>query len=168
MISNILRVPETLLMSIPASAWKYVPMANEVSHKGVHLVEISYINVLISDKGCWCFVRDNDLFDVCSEHSLMPILPILEVGCELFKEKIEKSLNAQNISLELVNTFPVSAFISTAIKIESDYWSKLSIDWLKCYRINDDIKSDLQNIINAPWASQQTRHMAKRAYFNKI
>lgn len=161
------KTPISSITELPASAWKRISKGVNPPLEGILIANQVNISIIISKQGYWCFLTKSNLLNTAEDNNLMPLLPFLEVGCEIFNEALLDGLSAQGLPSNIVDTFPFDYIMSTAIRVKSDYWTSLAISWLHCYEINSLIKSILQEVMTATWASQQTKHLAKKTYFKK-
>lgn len=59
-------------------------------------------------------------------------------------------------------TFQVA--IKTGLVGGSDYWARLALGWLEVIAPSEDIVELLAGVADARWASQATRHLARRLW----
>jgi hypothetical protein len=57
---------------------------------------------------------------------------------------------------------PVRWAITTALNGQMDYWAALALKWIEYYGNASDLAAPLEALSRSRWASQSTRHRAKR------
>ena len=112
------------------------------------------------------WVISSDEIKNLNEINPSSLLSLLERQKE-FKETIEKALSENRMSKRLKENFPIEKVLSIAFQMQSDYWTNLALDWIKDNPVSQKIIDELLLIQIEKWASQNTRHKAKKIYNDK-
>lgn len=96
------------------------------------------------------------------------LLPCLErpydaVTTELHNRELELSLAPGTLS----RLIPLSALPVAAVETRMDYWAALALDWADPLFLADRNETVLSTIAESSWASQRTRHRARKMLRSK-
>jgi hypothetical protein len=112
---------------------------------------------LINDNGHQTFVK----FD---SENYLPFVKILQIPFENVITSIENRCNliqTQNVKID--DLFPIKNITKTAIRMESNYWSKLALKFLVHSKSDDlELKFFLSSNLNEKWLSQELKHLIKK------
>ncbi|WP_416430424.1 hypothetical protein [Paenarthrobacter nicotinovorans] len=91
---------------------------------------------------------------------LLPCLerPYEEVRAELEARERELSMAPGT----LLSTVPLATIPATAVATQMDYWTSLAVPWLASLPASDVDDTVIIAIEEAPWASQASRHGARK------
>lgn len=125
------------------------------------LIEINTIEIGLSKKGNWVFVKGKLLYECKGAlvTDVIFLLPLLEVKYESLKSLLTNSLEGLN-RLDMYNSFPVRDILITALNSNSEYWIKLALNWLEEIGNLKYYFQEIFQISNDKKYSQKTRHQA--------
>ncbi|KAA9163968.1 hypothetical protein FPZ12_008025 [Amycolatopsis acidicola] len=90
------------------------------------------------------------------------LLPLLEVDFAIVRSRLRDRANSLNRDENyFYDRLPVRQLPKVAFLMESDYWAKLALGWVEQIGVGLYIE-ELRRLTNARWASQSTRHRARR------
>jgi hypothetical protein len=123
----------------------------------------------ISQLGYWVLERNESIIPLLNERNLRSLLPCLQKPYKEIIWLIEDALARQNLSREILNTFPIRDLILLALRSQSDFWASRALEWLENFQPDEDVICQIQQLIKEKWSSQKTklaaRKFLKRAHF---
>ena len=144
--------------------YKDVNDINRNASSYIKLLEINSVEIGISKDRNWVFTKGKNVYEFINHRQSEFILwlPILETPYLSFLSTVNTALKDMQLNSNLVESFPITQILATALRSDSEYWVKLALNW--CDDI-DDLRNqaeDLVHIMKNEKYSQQVRHHAKR------
>lgn len=91
------------------------------------------------------------------------LLSLLERPYSVILAEIEfAESNAAPNSLSILSRLIPHAVVAAALRSKSDYWVSLALAWLDDVGATESLRNQVASIEGARWASQSTRHAARR------
>lgn len=91
------------------------------------------------------------------------LLPLLERPYSVVQSEIAEARASGNLDPTLMaRTLAAPILVKTAMRSGSDYWASRALLWASDMDQPDVLLPDVRDVLNAPWASQATRHKARR------
>lgn len=130
----------------------------------IPLVEIgsSGMAIGVSRDGIWLVGDSAEGVPVSSHAGALRILPVLEEPPEATIQELAAFVASYQGTVESVPERPLLAAIKTGLTGGSDYWADLAVTWLRFLKPSSEISEILEKLVSQPWASQKTRHAARR------
>ena len=122
----------------------------------------SGLAVGISRHGTWLVGDSSECVPVRSRPGGVRMLPVLEKEPEPTVHQLAAILVECKCLVEGGHEGPLLVAIETALLGGSDYWAGLAVEWLRVLAPSSEILEILEQLVNQPWASQKTRHAARK------
>jgi hypothetical protein len=153
------------LSLISSDNWMILPSHNSnciENVKWLPLLKISDENYLgIVEEGFWAKYSGMSVTVFESKTPLVFLLPCLEIKYDTFLKMLENGLSMLKLSKELSNTFPSSDLVCMGLNMDSDYWSKLALEWAEKLYIDERLSECLSFTIKSG-ITQEIRQKAKK------
>jgi len=133
--------------------------------------EGSWTPILAISPDVWLGLRDDSLalgdriapkrdVDITNPVGLLPCLerPYRDVVTDLAAREAELGLRPG----ELLSRVPLGALPRLAVDVRMDHWARRALEWLPDMASKEEAERLLALVVGADWASQHTRHVAKR------
>jgi hypothetical protein len=114
----------------------------------------------ISQAGYWILEEKGLVTPLVDINSMRSVLPFLKFSYDEFIARLEQSLKARNMPIEIYRRFSVKNLLLLALRWPMEYWITLALDWLNRVAIDEDIRNELRSLSNRKYLSQKTRHRA--------
>jgi hypothetical protein len=88
------------------------------------------------------------------------LLPVLEVGLEEVRCRLEQGLQASGLSAEFLKVFPFEDVVVTGLESHSEHWISLALKWAEQLPATSRIQSALQ-ALRFTGPTQKIRHAAQ-------
>lgn len=121
----------------------------------------------LSKSGHWVLEIDG-LVDYLNQNDMRGVWPCLKKPYQQFAALLTNSLIEQKLPPDLANTFPYRALVISALGSQIDFWANLDLNWLSHIDQDQETIAMLESLINARWATQQTRQKASKQLRNKV
>ncbi|MDY6785790.1 MAG: hypothetical protein SW833_25105 [Cyanobacteriota bacterium] len=116
----------------------------------------------IAKSGYWVSTRGKFIVPLLENNILRDLLPYFKKTRSKTTLLLRKSLEERGFPGGIEQSFPIDTLISSGLKFESDYWAGLALNWIEGMTVNEEIQIELQKVVVAKWASQKTRHRARK------
>ena len=88
------------------------------------------------------------------------LLPLLEQPLSVVAAELEE-LNERGYTIfSSVLTSSLPRIVDAAVTMQSRYWAERALDWMEALGPRDVTYAELEQVIDARWASQHIRHKA--------
>jgi hypothetical protein len=111
------------------------------------------------ESGRWLVLEGTIAIEV-AESKPIAVLQILERSPSEAASEINRANGHEADSRALIA--PVRWALTTALNGPMDYWAALALKWIEWYGNASDLATPLETVSRSRWASQSTRHRAKR------
>jgi hypothetical protein len=111
------------------------------------------------DGGRWLLLDDTTVTEV-TEGTSIAVLRLLERSPAEAASEINRA-NCREPDSRVVIA-PVRWALTRAVNGQMDYWAALALNWIEWYGNATELATPLETLSRSHWASQSTRHRAKR------
>ena len=141
---------------------KRVIDGKEIKWFPVLMISENYMG--LSDYGQWVVETREGLHVLSDERPFVFILPLLERSTSSIKLILSDFFKSLSIETNPWEIFPYLELIRAGLEKESDYWAELAFNWFKELSAKEkhSMKEALSVIVDAKWASQKVRHLARK------
>ena len=113
--------------------------------------------------GYWVIETRTGLYELQTPTSFVRLLPLLEQSYTAVVQNINQRSPSVGCGDGLVMHFPFAEIVRAGLAQGSPYWATLSLEWFDMLPMTQQqaLISALEEVVQAPWASQQVRHKAR-------
>ena len=111
------------------------------------------------DRGRWFTLDDTTATEVNEKRSIA-LLRVLERSPAVAASEIDRAYGLEADSRTVIA--PVQWVLAHALRGGMEYWAALALTWIEWYGHASNVAGSLSELSRSKWASQSTRHRAKR------
>ena len=119
------------------------------------------IRIGLSEAGFWVRANEKSVAEFKPGSPAIFLLPAIEVSVADLKRLLTAGLQAYGLDASIADNFPIAEIVTTALTSNSEYWTKLALEWIQQIPITPSVRAALQDVArNGP--TQAIRHSALR------
>lgn len=109
----------------------------------------------------WARSTESFVQVISDETAFVFFLPLLEEFPDVVREKMIEGLKCYNLSEVFVMLFPFEQIIVAGLRSQSEYWSRLALEWVLSVPGSSNLEVELK-ALSKTGHTQQIRHSARK------